>query len=115
MDDDDQIDLSPGADRVSSDEETVTANGGDHIADILEEERREDATAAPETDGPLANHFRQLLRDNDDASDTGSAEGLPRRAGSPIDSLLSAQDGSPSVQVCAPSPIGSNAIPGHPG
>lgn len=105
MEDDDQIDLSPGADRVFSDEETITGNG-DHIADILEEERREDATAAPETDGPLANHFRQLLRDNDDASDTGSAEGLPRRAGSPIDSLLSAQDGSPSVQVCAaPSPI----------
>lgn len=99
MEDDDQVDLSPGADRVSSDEETIKGNGH-HIADILEEERRADATAAPEPDGPLANHFRQLLRDHDDASDAGSAEGLPRRAGSPIDSLLSGQDGSPSVQVC---------------
>lgn len=86
---------------TSSDEETIKGDQEQgHIAEILEEERLEDAaTAPPESHGPIATRYRQLLRDQDDASDSGSAEGLPRRVGSPIDSLLSVPDDSPSVQV----------------
>lgn len=98
--DDDQLDLSPG-DNVSSDEETIKGDRDqEHIAEVLEEERQEDAAApAPENHGPLANRYRQLLRDQDDTSDSGSAEGLPKRVGSPIDSLLSVPDDTHSVQV----------------
>lgn len=98
----DNIDPYPAEDpAASSDEETIKGDQEqDHIAEILEEERQEDATIAPsDSHGAIATRYRQLLREQDDASDSGSAEGLPRRAGSPIDSLLSVPDDSPSVQV----------------
>lgn len=102
MDDDDHIDLSPEGEPPSSDEETVREEQGqDHIAEILEEERqREDTETAPPTRNPLSNNrYRQLLHDRDDASEAGSSEGLPRRVGSPIGSLQSVPDDTPSVQV----------------
>lgn len=97
--DDDQLDLSHG-DNVSSDEETIKGDRDqEHIAEVLEEERREDAAdLLSENHGPLANRYRQLLRDQDDTSESG-AEGLPRRVGSPIDSLLSVPDDAHSIQV----------------
>ncbi|KAK8064872.1 vacuolar protein sorting-associated protein 9a [Apiospora phragmitis] len=108
--DDDQLDLSPG-DNVSSDEETIKGDRDqEHIAEVLEEERREDASApAPANNGPLANHYRHLLRDQDDTSESGSAEGLPKRVGSPADSLLSVPDDTHSIQgsVLSSSPSSS--------
>jgi hypothetical protein len=101
--DDDQLDLSSAGDDVSSDEETIRGNRDeDHIADILEEELQEVAAEPPSSNGAVANRYRELLRDQDEASDSGSAEGLPRRVGSPIDSLLSVPDDSASVQVTGP-------------
>ncbi|KAK6820563.1 vacuolar protein sorting-associated protein 9a [Apiospora arundinis] len=110
--DDDQLDLSPG-DNVSSDEETIKGDRDqEHIAEVLEEERQEDAAApAPENHGPLANRYRQLLRDQDDTSDSGSAEGLPKRVGSPIDSLLSVPDDTHSVQGSVLSSPSSSILP----
>ncbi|KAK7962313.1 Vacuolar protein sorting-associated protein 8 [Apiospora aurea] len=110
--DDDQLDLSPG-DNVSSDEETIKGDRDqEHIAEVLEEERREDAAApAPENNGPLANRYRQLLRDQDDTSESGSAEGLPKRVGSPIDSLLSVPDDTHSVQGSVLSSPSSSILP----
>ncbi|KAK7744046.1 Vacuolar protein sorting-associated protein 8 [Diatrype stigma] len=102
MEDDDHLDLSPEEGHVSSDEETVKEERGqDHIAEILEQERQqEDVELAPATTNPLSNNrYRQLLRDRDDASETGSSEGLPRRVGSPIGSFQSAPDDTPSIQV----------------
>jgi vacuolar protein sorting-associated protein 8 len=100
MADDDHLDLSSAEDPASGDEETIKGDQDQgHIAEILEEERHEDATEPPTSNGTVANHYRQLLREQDDASDSGSAECLPRRAGSPIDSLLSAPDDTPSIQV----------------
>ncbi|CAJ2499897.1 Uu.00g027500.m01.CDS01 [Anthostomella pinea] len=109
---DDHLDLSPDRDGASSDEETVKGDRElEQIYEILEEERQEDAfTAAPEP-GAVANRYRQLLRDGDDVSENGSAEGLPRRVGSPIESLLSAPDDSPSVQGSLLSSPGSSILP----
>lgn len=102
MEDDDHLDLSPDGEHPSSDEETIRGEREqDHIAEILEEERQqEDVEPAPTTINPLSsNRYRQLLRDRDDASETGSSEGLPRRVGSPIGSLQSIPDDTPSIQV----------------
>jgi vacuolar protein sorting-associated protein 8 len=96
---DDHLDLPP------DDESTEPAlSGGDspeklpeqeHLAEILDEELQKDAAES----GPEPNRFRQLLHEREDASEEGSIEGLPRRAGSPIGSLLSVPDDTPSIQV----------------
>ena len=92
--------LPSGADQSSSDDETV--KGGrddDHIAEILEEEIKSPTTPVPLGNG-VASRYRQLLDSQPDAaSDTESVDGVPRRAGSPIDSLLSIPDDLPSAQV----------------
>lgn len=108
----DHVDLYPDEDGggVSSDDETIkgdkdTDQGhiGQVLEEVLEEELLEDASNAPPEQGPVANRYRQLLREQEDVSDEGSSmDGLPRRAGSPIDSLLSIPDDSPSVQVREP-------------
>ncbi|KAL7620288.1 Vacuolar protein sorting-associated protein 8 [Parahypoxylon ruwenzoriense] len=118
----DRLDLSPEGDAASSDEETIKGDQEqDHIAEIVEEERQEIAAGRPTGNGVVANRYRQLLhdRDRDDVSDNvsdegsaeGSVEGLPRRAGSPIDSLLSVPDDSPSLQGSMISSIGSSRVP----
>lgn len=98
----DETDLLPAEDPASSDEETIKGDQEhSHIAEMLEEEMQQDAAEPTISNGVVANRYRDLLRDQEDASDSGSVEGLPRRVGSPIDSLLSVPDDSPSVQVCA--------------
>lgn len=97
---DDHLDLSPDGDAASSDEETIKGDREqDHIAEIVQEEREEIATSKAHENGVLVNRYRQLLLDRDDVSEEGSTDGLPRRVGSPLDSLLSVPDDSPSVQV----------------
>ncbi len=96
----DHIDLSPNGDAASSDDDTIKGDGdGNQIAEIIEEERQDIVSEKPIETGTIANRYQQLLRDRDDASEEGSNEGIPRRAGSPIDSLLSVPDDSPSIQV----------------
>jgi hypothetical protein len=72
---------------------TIPAGG---IAELLQEER--DAAPTPQQLGNGINHYKAVLQ-ADDASEDGSLEATPRRAESPIDSLLSVPDDSPSVQV----------------
>ncbi|KAI1392838.1 Golgi CORVET complex core vacuolar protein 8-domain-containing protein [Hypoxylon trugodes] len=110
----DHLDLSPDGDAVSSDEETIKGEQEQgHIAEIVKEER-EGITSdqIPQNgNGVIANRYRQLLRDRDDVSEDGSTDGLPRRVGSPIDSLLSVPDDSPSVQGSMISSPGSSRVP----
>ncbi|KAJ8122606.1 hypothetical protein ONZ43_g1242 [Nemania bipapillata] len=108
----DYPDLTPDGDAVSSDDETIKGDlDQGHLSEAVEEELREeedlqlheDASNPPSARGSVAaSRYRQLLRDQADVSDEGSSmDDLPRRAGSPINSLLSAPDDSPSIQVRA--------------
>jgi hypothetical protein len=91
------------AEPTSSDEETVRGDRDDyHIADMLEGEGEIQSPTAASFGNGVANRYRQLLESQPDASDTESVDGLPKRAGSPIESLLSAADDSPSAQVRRP-------------
>ncbi|KAI0006521.1 Golgi CORVET complex core vacuolar protein 8-domain-containing protein [Xylariaceae sp. FL0662B] len=109
---DDHLDQAADRDVQSSDDETVKGETQpDNIADILEEERQDNVYDTPAESGLVANRYRQLLRDRDDVSEDGSADGLPRRAGSPSDSLLSMPVGSPSVQGSMISSPGSSILP----
>ncbi|KAI1638997.1 Golgi CORVET complex core vacuolar protein 8-domain-containing protein [Biscogniauxia mediterranea] len=111
--DPDHRDQSPDGDRAESDDETVKGDPTEHheIADILEEERRDNASSIPAENALVANRYRQLLHNRDDVSEGGSTDDLPRRVGSPIDSLLSGPDDSPSVQGSMLSSVASSALP----
>lgn len=75
-----------------------------HISDLLEEERQQDSTLPSEENG-LAHRYKRLAEEEHEAtSDNGSVDALPRRAGSPVDSMMSIPDRSPSVQVTRPAP-----------
>jgi hypothetical protein len=63
------------------------------IMELLEEER--DNAPTPQQLGNGTNRFK-TAQNLDSASENGSSEALPRRAGSPIESI---PDDSPSVQV----------------
>ncbi len=99
----DEPELSPTGDPGSSDDETVKGDReSDHIAEILEEvKNNENAPESASGNGTaIRNRYRDLIADaQDSTSEDGSTEALPRRAGSPIESLLSIPDDSPSVQV----------------
>ncbi|KAH9883674.1 Golgi CORVET complex core vacuolar protein 8-domain-containing protein [Xylariomycetidae sp. FL2044] len=119
-DEEDRLDLTPEEDQESqsSDQETVRADERhEQIADILEEERKTTVSSSSSTtidpvgNGTVINRYRQLLRDRDDTSDAGSSEGLPRRVGSPSDSLLSVPDDSPSIHGSILSSPGSSVLP----
>jgi hypothetical protein len=60
-----------------------------------------DAAPTPQQLGKGGNRYK-AAQQMDNESENGSSEALPRRAGSPIDSLLSIPDDSPSVQVQQP-------------
>ncbi|KAK3393574.1 Golgi CORVET complex core vacuolar protein 8-domain-containing protein [Podospora didyma] len=110
----DAPELAPTADdQSSSDGDTI--RGGrdeDHIADILEEEPPSPGTPIPpEGAGTVANRYRELVHaEQETHSEDGSTDGIPRRAGSPIDSLLSVQDGSPSILGSVLSSPGSSVL-----
>ncbi len=104
----DEPELSPTGDPGSSDDETVRGDReSDHIADILEEVKQDDALqeSSSANGTVIQNRYRELATDaHDDSSedgpqDAGPRDALPARVGSPIDSLLSIPDDTPSVQV----------------
>jgi vacuolar protein sorting-associated protein 8 len=72
-----------------------------HISDLLEEERQQDSTLPPSEGNGLAHRYKELAAEEhlEATSDNGSVDALPRRAGSPVDSMVSIPDRSPSVQV----------------
>jgi len=69
---------------------------GGRIAELLKEER--EGATTPEPLGNSTNRYK-ATEDLDVTSEDGSLDALPRRAASPIDSMLSIPDDSPSVQV----------------
>jgi hypothetical protein len=71
---------------------------GGRIAELLQEER-EGASISQQL-GNGVNRYKAVQQET--SSEDGSMETLPRRTGSPIDSLLSVPDDSPSVQVSCP-------------
>ena len=98
----DDPEMSRTDDQESSDDETVKGEQEtDHIADILEEELQAPSTPTPLGNGSIAHRYREIIKENeaDAVSDNGSADAVPRRAGSPIDSLMSIPDDTPSIQV----------------
>lgn len=91
----------PSAQDTGDEQQAATEQAEDqhHISDLLEEERQQDSILPSEENG-LAHRYKKLAEDELEAtSDNGSVDALPRRAGSPVDSMLSVPDRSPSVQV----------------
>lgn len=108
----DEPELPPADDvsSVSSDEETIKGERDeDHIADLVEHDDEDAADApnvvplaAPSAVAPssIAHRYRELLDAGHEApSEDGSTDALPRLASSPMGSMLSVPDDSPSVQV----------------
>lgn len=87
----------------SSDEETVKGDRDeDHIADLLEDDRRStDSPAPPPGPSSVAHRYRELLEaERETTSEDGLVDAIPQLAASPLGSMLSVPDDSPSVQVC---------------
>lgn len=74
--------------------------GGGRIAELLKEERQNADTPEPLGNGT---NLYKATQDVYVTSEDGSLDALPRRPASPIDSMLSLPDDSPSVQVSGPS------------
>jgi len=98
----------------ASDDETVK---GDRELDPIvpasdgNESQSSAGPQAPAAPSAIANRYRQLVESgHDSGSDDGSLDALPRRVGSPADSLLSGPDDSPSVQGSVASSLGSSSV-----
>jgi hypothetical protein len=69
------------------------------------EEMQDQSTPLVLVNGSLGNRYREILRDQHETGsqissiDGESVDALPRRAVSPIDSVMSGPDDTPSVQV----------------
>lgn len=70
--------------------------GEDHIVQLLQEERDSPPTPRQAT---RTNRYK-AVQDAGYGSEEGSSENLPRRPGSPPESIMSNPDDTPSVQVC---------------
>ncbi|EWY93151.1 hypothetical protein FOYG_06464 [Fusarium oxysporum NRRL 32931] len=74
-------------------------------------------TPVPIGNGSVTNRYREIMQqqhqDSSDVSSLGgsSLHGLPKRAGSPIDSVLSGPDDTPSIQGSFVSSPGSSVLP----
>ncbi|KAK2598567.1 hypothetical protein N8I77_011969 [Diaporthe amygdali] len=103
----------PSAQDTGDEQQAATEQAEDqhHISDLLEEERQQDSILPSEENG-LAHRYKKLAEDELEAtSDNGSVDALPRRAGSPVDSMLSVPDRSPSVQGSGISSPSSSVLP----
>jgi hypothetical protein len=74
-----------------------TQQAGGRIAELLQE-AREGASTPPQQLGNGTSRYK-AAHQVESASEDGSLEAPPKRTGSPIDSILSIPDDSPSVQV----------------
>ncbi|GJD02932.1 vacuolar assembly/sorting protein VPS8 [Colletotrichum higginsianum] len=98
----DQDDTSSLGIPASSDEENMMAEREeDGTASLLDDEVQTSSSTPPAIgNGAVSNRYREILREQaEDASDEGSADAVPKRAGSPVDSLMSVPDDSPSIQA----------------
>ncbi|KAK4040080.1 hypothetical protein C8A01DRAFT_46565 [Parachaetomium inaequale] len=114
MADEPELARADDQDSSSSDEETVKGDRDeDHIADLLEEEERDAASSVPSAGtSSIAHRYQELLEaEHETPSEDGSTDALPRLAASPIGSMLSVPDDSPSVQGSVVSSPGSSVLP----
>src|SRR5690349_19187204 len=103
MADEPELPRADDASSSSSDEETVKGERDeDHIADVLEEEGPGiDQAAASADRSSIAHRYGELLEaGHETPSEDGSTDALPRLAASPMGSMLSVPDDTPSIQVC---------------
>jgi len=90
-------DVANGEQDATAGEESENGGKGDGpIVELLQKERAE--ASAPQKLGNGTNRYR-AAQPVESASEDGSMDAVPRRAGSPIESVLSIPDDSPSVQV----------------
>ncbi|KAJ0166316.1 Vacuolar protein sorting-associated protein 8 -like protein [Colletotrichum tanaceti] len=88
----DQDDRSSLGIPPSSDEENMMAERGeDGTTSLLDDEIQTSSSTPPAIgNGAVSNRYREIMREQaEDASDEGSADAVPKRAGSPVDSLMS--------------------------
>lgn len=99
---------SPPGDQAAGDDETVNGSAQDTDADVPQlvvEEAQDEPKQIETSNGSVAGRFREIMQDqHEDGSelsslDAASVDALPRRAGSPIDSVMSIPDDTPSIQV----------------
>ena len=86
---------------AASDADTIRPDIDEgRILEILEEEREAGPTPLTIGNGNVTNRYHEiLLEQGEEGSEDGSLNAAPARQGSPIDSLLSVPDDSPSLQV----------------
>ncbi|KAI1019588.1 hypothetical protein LB505_000542 [Fusarium chuoi] len=107
-----------------NDAPTIAGTGVDAGADAGNDGLLEDSdgpdrhlTPVPIGNGSVTNRYREIMQqqhqDSSDVSSLGgsSLHGLPKRAGSPIDSVLSGPDDTPSIQGSFVSSPGSSVLP----
>ncbi|KAK7430259.1 Vacuolar protein sorting-associated protein 8 [Neonectria magnoliae] len=120
----DPEDLSLAGDAASDDGDTIkdALEGAGNVVGPLDERDDEDSLddhtpPIAMRNGSVTNRFREIMHEqHQDSSDVSSlagsdVHGLPRRAGSPIDSVLSGPDDSPSIQGSFISSPGSSVLP----
>jgi hypothetical protein len=91
-------DVTNGEQHAAVEEEGEDGQSGDgRIVELLQEER--EGASTPQKLGNGTNRYK-AAQPAESASEDGSMDTLPRRTGSPIDSVMSIPDDSPSVQVC---------------
>ena len=71
---------------------------GERIIQLLQEERDGGGPPTPQQIGSRTNRY-QVAQQAEDGSEDGTPEVLPRRPGSPPESIMSNPDDTPSVQV----------------
>ncbi|TVY35321.1 Vacuolar protein sorting-associated protein-like protein [Lachnellula subtilissima] len=104
-------DVANGGQHAAADEESNSGREGEgRIVELLREEQ-EGAPTPPQKLGNGTNRYT-ATEPVESASEDGSMDTVPRRAASPIESLLSIPDDSPSVQgSILSSPGGSSILP----
>ncbi|RSM10675.1 hypothetical protein CEP52_003474 [Fusarium oligoseptatum] len=93
--------------------------GGGAVGSLDSDDEEPDHHPAPVAigNGSVTNRYREIMQQqHQDGSDVSSLEnssfhGLPKRAGSPIDSVLSGPDDTPSIQGSFISSPGSSILP----
>lgn len=106
-------DLSPAGDAADLGENPLTTQDGagadadtnEAVDQPVEEDIDDPQTSIQIGNGTVSGRYREILREqNEEGSEmssvgASSVDAIPRRAGSPIDSVMSGPDDTPSIQV----------------
>jgi hypothetical protein len=91
----DARDIRRNGDTVDDGDSQLDVEGG-RISELLQEEQERPSTPEKVTNG--TNRYK-ATRDLESASEDGSLDAIPRGVQSPMESVMSIPDDSPSVQV----------------